>query len=69
MLSGHAENFFSESKEVPIAGQAPDVMKQSGLSARQDAQARADMYAFLAAVYLRPPTADLVRHLLAEDFL
>ena len=69
MLSGHAENFFSESKEVPIAGQVPDVMKQSGLSARRDAQARGDMYAFLAAVYLRPPTADLVRHLLAEDFL
>ena len=69
MLSGHAENFFSESKEVPIACQAPDVMKQSDLSARQDAQARADMYAFLAAVYLRPPTADLMRYLLAEDFL
>jgi TorA maturation chaperone TorD len=69
MLSGHAENFFSESKEVPIAGQASDVMKQSGLCTRQDVQARADMYAFLAAVYLRPPTADLMRYLLAEDFL
>ena len=69
MLSGHAENFFSESKEVPIAGQASDVMKQSGLCTLQDAQARADMYSFLAAVYLRPPTADLIRYLLAEDFL
>jgi len=69
MLSGHAENFFSESKEVPIAGQMPGVMKKSGLSARQEAQARADMYGFLAAVYLRPPTPDLVRHLVAEDFL
>ena len=69
MLSGHAENFFSESKEVPIAGHTPDVMKQSGLSARRDAQARADMYAFLAAVYLRPPAPDLVRHLVAENFL
>ena len=69
MLSGHAENLFSESKEVPIAGQAPEVMKKSGLSARLDAHARADMYAFLAAVYLRPPTPDLMRYLLAEDFL
>jgi TorA maturation chaperone TorD len=69
MLSEQAEIFFPESKEVPIACQAPDVMKQSDLSARRDAQARADMYGFLAAVYLRPPTPDLMRYLLAEDFL
>jgi TorA maturation chaperone TorD len=69
MLSGHAENFFSESKEVPIAGQTSDAMKKDDLFARQDAQARADMYAFLAAVYLCPATPDLVRHLVAEDFL
>ena len=54
MLSEQAENFFSENKEVPIACQTSDVIKKSGLPARQDAQARADMYAFLAAVYLRP---------------
>jgi len=69
MLSEQAEIFFSESKEVPIAGQASDVMKQSGLCAWQDAQARADMYAFLAAVYLYPPTPDLIQRLTAEDFL
>ncbi len=68
MLSEQAEIIFSESKEMP-AGQAPDVMKKSGFSARQDARARADMYAFLAAVYLRPPTPDLRRTLLADDFL
>ncbi len=69
MLSEQAEISFSESKDFQAAGQAPDVMKKSGLFARQDAQARADMYAFLAAVYLRPPTPDLMRYLLAEDFL
>ena len=69
MLSEQAEIFFSESKEVPIAGQTADAMKKDDLFARRDAQARADMYAFLAAVYLRPPTPDLMRYLLAEDFL
>ena len=69
MLSEQAENFFSENKEVPITCQTSDVIKKSGLPARQDAQARADMYAFLAAVYLRPPAPDLVRHLVAENFL
>jgi putative dimethyl sulfoxide reductase chaperone len=69
MLSEQAEILFSESREVPASGQTIDFIKKSGLSAQQDAQARADMYAFLAAVYLRPPTADLMRHLLAEDSL
>ena len=69
MLSGHAENFFLESKEIPIVDQTSNAMEKNGLSARQDAQVRSDMYAFLAAVYLRPPTPDLMRYLLDEDFL
>jgi TorA maturation chaperone TorD len=69
MLSEQAEIFSPESKEVPIAGQTPDAMKKDDLFARRDAQARADMYGFLAAVYLCPPTADLMRYLLADDFL
>jgi TorA maturation chaperone TorD len=69
MLSEHAEKFIPESKEVPVAHQASDVMKKGGLSTWQDTQARATMYAFLAAVYLYPPTPDLVRRLTAEEFL
>jgi len=69
MLSEQAEISFSESKDFLAAGQASHVMKKGGPTAQQDAHARADMYAFLAAVYLRPPTPDLMRYLLAEDFL
>ena len=69
MLSEQAEIFFPETKEAPEDDQASDIMKKDGIFDSIDAKARADMYAFLAAVYLRPPPPDLMRYLLAEDFL
>ena len=69
MLSEHTETYITESKEIPAASLASDVMEKAGPTAQRDACARADMYGFLAAVYLRPPTPDLVRYLLAEDLL
>jgi TorA maturation chaperone TorD len=69
MLSEHAEKCFTESKEAPAASLASHVMKKGSPTAQQDAQARADMYAFLAAVYLYPPTPDLIQRLTAGDFL
>ena len=69
MLIEHAEKCFTGSKEATAASLTSDLMKKGGPATRMDAQARADMYAFLAAVYLRPPTSDLMRYLLAEDFL
>ena len=69
MLSEHSEKYITERKEIPAVSLASDAMDKAGPSAQQDAQARADMYGFLATVYLRPPTPDLVRYLLAEDLL
>ena len=69
MLTEHTEKCFTESKEATAASLSTDVMKKGGPAVRQDAQARADMYGFLAAVYLRPPKLELVRYLLAEDLL
>ena len=69
MLSEQTEKFSPESQDVPAVSQGPEVMKKSSQAPRQDAHARADMYAFFAAVYLRPPTPSLMRYLLAENFL
>jgi TorA maturation chaperone TorD len=69
MSSRHAEKFFPEDTEDPSAGKAFAAKKKDTLSARQDSQARASMYGFLAAVYLYPPTPDLIRRLTTEDFL
>ena len=69
MLSEQTEIFSPESQDFPAAGQGPEDMKKSGFPSRKDAHARADMYAFFAAVYLRPPTPRLMRYLLAENFL
>ena len=40
-----------------------------GTSAQQSAEARANMYRFLSAVYLSPIDEDLLRRLVDEDFL
>ena len=69
MLSEQTEKISPESQDVPAVSQGPEVMKKSSQAPRQDAHARADMYAFFAAVYLRPPTPSLMRYLLAENFL
>ena len=69
MLGEQAEISFSEGKDIQIIDEPTNIIEKNGIPARQDAQARADMYAFLAAVYLRPPTLNLMRYLLAEDFL
>jgi TorA maturation chaperone TorD len=42
----------------------PDTVLQ-----RQDAEARGDMYRFLASVYLQPPPLGLVKHITDETFL
>ena len=69
MLSEHTEKCITDSKEITAASLASGSLEKDGPTAQQDAQARADMYSFLSAVYLRPPTPDLVRYLLAEDLL
>ena len=69
MLNEHIEQFFPEHQIIPPDAKACAAGKRSGLPARQDAQARAGMYSFLAAVYLRPPTADMIRRLTVGDFL
>lgn len=42
-------------------------MKKGSLMAPQEAEARGNMYRFLSTVYLRPPTKQLVRHIVAQD--
>lgn len=69
MLKTHTEHFFSESKKFPAADNGIEFFDKGGLFVLQDARARADMYGFLAAAYLRPPTWELVRCLLAEEFI
>lgn len=69
MLDEHAEKCFTESKETPDAFLASDVMKKDGPAVQQDTQARSDMYAFLAAVYLYPPTPDMLQRLTEKNFL
>ena len=69
MLGKHDDQSFSENIEVPTGDIASVIRKKGGLYAGQDARARAGWYNFLAAVYLRPPTPDLVRYFSTEDFL
>ncbi|MGB3562604.1 MAG: molecular chaperone TorD family protein [Thermoanaerobaculia bacterium] len=57
-----------------LRGDAQATRDPAGRSSRPrpaaaDAAARRDFYRFLAAVYLGPPEADLLRHILDEDFL
>jgi len=69
MLNEHTEKCIADSKEIPAASFASGGLGKDGPTTQQDAQARADMYSFLSAIYLRPPTPDLVRYLLGEDLL
>lgn len=43
--------------------------KRHALSAREDAAARRNMYAFLSAVFLHPPTGELVRQIMDQKLL
>jgi TorA maturation chaperone TorD len=69
MMREQAEKFLSETPEVSCAGREDAQIKKAALFARHDAEARAIMYRFLAAVYLIAPNKDLLRHTLATDFL
>jgi TorA maturation chaperone TorD len=69
MMREQVEKSFSESPQVSSAGREGAEIKKAALFARQDAEARAIMYRFLAAVYLISPNEDLLRHMLAMDFL
>lgn len=60
VMTEHAEGFLFESRGVP----SPSVRL-----AQQDAEARGNMYRFLSAGYLSPPTPDLVRRVVDADFL
>lgn len=69
MLNEHVEKYFRETQKIQPGGEGCIPSKRDCLLARQDAQARAGMYRFLAAVYLRPPTPDLIRRLTVGGFL
>jgi TorA maturation chaperone TorD len=60
VMSQLVEGLHAESRDVPCAG---------ALLAEHDAEARGNMYRFLSAVYLGPPTPDLVRRVVDADFL
>jgi TorA maturation chaperone TorD len=69
MISEHREKFFSESQEMPFVSREAAAVENGVILAYQDAEARGNMYLFLASVYLRPPNQALVRHITAKDFL
>jgi TorA maturation chaperone TorD len=69
MMSNQAEKFVSESPEPPSDGQESAHVQKGALFAPQDAEARGNMYYFLASVYLGPLNQDLVRYIIAKDFL
>jgi TorA maturation chaperone TorD len=69
VMSEHAEKFLSQAQEVPPTGRESAGVNKTALLAQQEAEARGNMYGFLATVYLRPPEQDLVRQVVAEDFL
>jgi TorA maturation chaperone TorD len=69
MTSEHAEKFLSQVREVSPTGREAAGVNEAALLAQQEAEARGNMYSFLATVYLRPPKQGFVRHVVAEDFL
>ena len=69
MMSEHAEKFLSQAREVPPTGRESAGVNKTALLAQQEAEARGNMYGFLSTVYLRPPEQDLVRQVVAKDFL
>ncbi len=69
MMSEHAEKSLSQAREVPPTGRGAAGVNEAALLAQQNAEARGNMYGFLATVYLRPPKQGFVRHVVAEDFL
>ena len=54
-----------ETAGIPVDEGRPEALAHES---RRSAVARADMYRFLAAVYLHPASRDLLRQLLAADF-
>jgi TorA maturation chaperone TorD len=69
MKSDHAEKSLSKNHDAPSARREAAGLKKIAVLAQQDAEARGNMYRFLSAVYLRPPTEELVRRLADNDFL
>jgi len=69
MVSESAKYIPIESHEVPRAGSEVAGVINGAILARQEAEARGNMYCFLSAVYLCPPEQDLVRHIVANDIL
>lgn len=54
---------------APYNRETPDPDIPDSLLQRQDAEARGDMYRFLASVYLQPLSLELVQHISDEAFL
>jgi TorA maturation chaperone TorD len=69
MMSQQAEKFVSKNPEPPSAGREAAHVQKGALFAPQDAEARGNMYYFLASVYLGPLNQDLVQFIIAKDFL
>jgi TorA maturation chaperone TorD len=69
MTSQHAVKFIPKSQEPPSAGREATRVQSGALFDRQDSEARVNMYCFLASVYLGPLKPDLVRYIIANDFL
>lgn len=55
--------------EARSAGVRSGAARRHAFSAGEDAAARANMYAFLATVFLQPPTGDLLRQITDQNFL
>jgi TorA maturation chaperone TorD len=69
MMPEQVEKSLLESPKVSCTYRGGAKIKKAAVFARQDAEARAIMYRFLAAVYLIPPNEDFMRHMVARDFL
>jgi TorA maturation chaperone TorD len=69
MMSKQAEKFLSGNPGSSSVGREAAHVQKNGSFAPQDAEARANMYYFLASVYLGPLNQDLVRFIIAKDFL
>jgi len=69
MTSQHAAKFIPKNPEPPSAAREATHVQKGALFAPQDAESRGNMYYFLASVYLGPLNQDLVRYIIAKDFL
>jgi TorA maturation chaperone TorD len=69
MTSQHAAKFIPKNHEPPSAGREAAHAQKGALFAPHDAEARGNMYYFLASVYLGPLKPELVRFIIAKDFL